>query len=108
MFILLSIYLNVTHQSYIMVHNNNLPELHEYDASRKVVMSTTVMTHQKQLTPHFLQNIPTKLPTNQAYRTDTASCDPFLYAALKADYKVTDLWAPDKAKVDATCSSTIM
>jgi len=69
---------------------------------------STVMTHQKQLTPHFLQSIPTQLPTNQAYRTDTASCEPFLYATLKADYKVTDFWAPNKAKIDATCNSTTM
>jgi hypothetical protein len=66
------------------------------------------MKHQKQLTPHFLQKFPIKLPTNLAYRRDTASCDPFLYATLKADYKVTDIWTLDKAKVDATCSSTIM
>lgn len=68
---------------------------------------STKMKHQKQVTPHFLQNIPTQLPTKWAYRTDTASCDPFLDATLKADYKLTDIWTSDKAKVDATCSSTM-
>jgi hypothetical protein len=94
--ILLSTYMNVTHWSYRMVHNNNLPKLHEYDASRKVVNThySTEMKHQKQLTPHFLQSIPTQLPTNLAYRTDTASCDPLQYATLKADYKATDIWTP--------------
>lgn len=41
-FILLSIYLNVTHQTYTMPHNNKLPVLHECDASRKVVMNTLI------------------------------------------------------------------
>ena len=41
-FTLLPIYLKVTHWSYIMVHNNNLPELHEYDASGKAVMNTPI------------------------------------------------------------------
>jgi len=31
-----------THWSYTMLHNNNLPELHEYDASRKVMMNTPI------------------------------------------------------------------
>jgi hypothetical protein len=59
------------------------------------------------IAPHFLQNITTQLLSNQAYRTHT-SCDSFLYLTLKAAFKVSDFWAPDKAKVDTTFSSTIL
>jgi hypothetical protein len=89
-----------------------MSELYEYYASRKASDKhshcSTEMKHHKQPPAHFLQNIPTELLTNEAYRTDATPCDSFLNLTLKATFKVIDFRDPDKTKVDVTCSSTIL